>query len=144
MSIFLKAGTVLIPKPEWVEFYRGMKWPQYVVTSEDEKQNATIGERWMIKTENMSNSEIKTEHETKALEIVGAFMPHSKDVIGGNMNFGPMASIKKMNAKACAKIAVQGTIASYEKVFSGVEQFPKSFLDELNFQHAVLEAIDEV
>jgi len=51
VSSFLKAGTVLVPKPEWFEFYRDKmnNWIEYVVTEKDEAENATIGERWMIK-----------------------------------------------------------------------------------------------
>ena len=51
VSRFLKAGTVLIPKPKWFEFYRDKmnNWIEYVVTEKDETENATIGERWMIK-----------------------------------------------------------------------------------------------
>ena len=45
---FLKAGTILIPKPEWKEYYDRIKWYQHEVTEEDEKQHATIGDNWMI------------------------------------------------------------------------------------------------
>jgi len=42
----LKAGTILVPKPD-------CKYPYtkriYIVTEEDEKQNATIGDNWIIK-----------------------------------------------------------------------------------------------
>lgn len=43
---FLKAGTVLIPKPDCKYPY---PFREYVVTEEDEKKFATIGDKWMIK-----------------------------------------------------------------------------------------------
>ena len=45
---FLKEGTILVPKPEYLDFYKKVKLLQYVVTKEDEIKNATIGDRWMI------------------------------------------------------------------------------------------------
>ena len=42
----LKAGTILVPKPE-------CKYPYpkrtYIVTEKDVKKNSTIGDNWMIK-----------------------------------------------------------------------------------------------
>lgn len=46
---YLRAGTVLVPKPEWLEFYKKINWTTHTVTEKEEKQNATIGDRWMIK-----------------------------------------------------------------------------------------------
>lgn len=46
---WLRAGTVLVPKPEYVEYYLKAGKKEYVVTEEDEKGGATLGQRWMIK-----------------------------------------------------------------------------------------------
>lgn len=48
-SKFLRAGTILIPKPEWIEYYKQAGMFEYVVTEQDEKNNGTIGNNWMIK-----------------------------------------------------------------------------------------------
>lgn len=42
----LKSGTVLVPKSDCKYPY---KKRVYVVTEEDEKNSATIGDNWMIK-----------------------------------------------------------------------------------------------
>ena len=47
---FLQAGTILVPKPEHVEYYTKLNWLQHIVTIEEEKQNVTLGEKWMIKS----------------------------------------------------------------------------------------------
>ena len=52
---YLKAGTILVPKPEWLTKYKKMDWPEYVVTKEDEKQHGTIGDNWMIKLNQNKN-----------------------------------------------------------------------------------------
>jgi len=46
---YLKAGTVLVPKPEHKEMYDKANWNEHVVTEDEEKDNATIGDNWMIK-----------------------------------------------------------------------------------------------
>ena len=46
---YLKAGTVLVPKPEYKEQYDKSNWFEHIVTKEEEEKKATIGERWMIK-----------------------------------------------------------------------------------------------
>ena len=49
-TVYLTAGTVLVPKPEYLEQMRSIfRITEYVVTEEQERQNATLGERWMLK-----------------------------------------------------------------------------------------------
>ncbi len=43
---YLKAGTVLVPKPDCKYPY---KIREYIVTKEDEAGNATIGDNWKVK-----------------------------------------------------------------------------------------------
>ena len=45
---YLKEGTVLTPRPEYKKFYDSLGWKFHIVTKEEELQNATIGERWII------------------------------------------------------------------------------------------------
>ena len=42
----LKAGTVLVPKPQYAKLYRPDS--SHTVTIEEEKIGATLGEKWMI------------------------------------------------------------------------------------------------
>lgn len=45
----LKAGTVLVPKPEHFERIKTcLGKTKYIVTKENEKQNAIIGDSWMV------------------------------------------------------------------------------------------------
>ena len=46
---YLIEGTILIPKPEFKDFYDTLNWKYHKVTKEEELQNSTIGEKWMIK-----------------------------------------------------------------------------------------------
>lgn len=48
----LKAGTILVPKPDKAHLYKGTDWENgYIVSTEDEAKNSTIGDYWMIKSE---------------------------------------------------------------------------------------------
>lgn len=50
---YLKEGTILVPKPEWVSRYK--KWTKYIVTKEDERQHGILGCNWMVKTPIIEN-----------------------------------------------------------------------------------------
>jgi hypothetical protein len=56
-KIFPKAGTILVPKPEYkCCFLPGAK---HTVTEEEERQHGELGEAWMI---------LKENNEQKAVE----------------------------------------------------------------------------
>ena len=46
-TFYPKAGTVLIPKPEYAHKFRN--WKEHVVTEKEEEGNGTIGDYWMVK-----------------------------------------------------------------------------------------------